>query len=451
MSLTSLLIYAAYISLFVGSFYRPIFGVLGYLAVCMTYNTNIWWGSVFNVYLPRPSVIAMIFIIVGALLHIGKLKWGISRREIEFYLFLGAVWMCSLVFGIGIGPENWTYLEKMTKIFIFIFFLIRVVNSLNNYKLVLLTFVLAGLFLAYQAHTVSPSYFRSSRLDFLGGTDFREANAFAAFLTVAITILGFHMLQSPYWKKIIYVLGVGFMFNAIIMTQSRSSFLGLLLGGLYVFIRPPKGFRKLIYVFLALGVVLFFVLADVKFLDRMGTIHEGIETGQDEGMRRLDYWKASLIIFKDYPLGVGIKNFEKIVPHYDPTNTGLDAHNTYVLCYSEIGIFGILLFLLIIGEGWFQLARIRRKGLSGLNKEEIGIHVIILETIYVVYFLGYMTTHSNLYSELLWVLLALPICLENATKKLLDAKSFPANKRTSKQYFLLWKRPTIQSTGKMAH
>ena len=437
-------IYAAYVGLFLGSFYRPIFGVLGYLAVYTTYNTDIWWGATFNVYLPRPSVIAMVFVIVGALLHMKKLKWGISRREIEFYLFLGIVWISSLVFGIGMGPENWPYLEKITKVFIFIFFLIRVVNSLNNYKLVLLTFVLAGVFLAYQAHTLSPSYFRSSRLDFLGGADFRESNAFAFFLTVGITILGFQMLRSPYWKKIIYVLGVGLMFNAMIMTQSRAVFLGLLLGGIYVFIRPPKGFRKLIYLFLALGVVLFFVLADVKFLNRMGTMPGGIETGREEGMRRLDYWKASLKIFEDYPLGIGIKNFEKIVPYYDPTNIGRDAHNTYVLCYSEIGTFGILLFLLIIGEAWLQLARIRKNGLNGLTKAEISIYVISLETIYIAYFLGYMTFHSNLYSELLWVLLALPICFENAVNKLVDAPP-TANTKISKRPSLLWKRATIQS------
>ena len=446
MSLTSLFIYAAYISLFVGSFYRPVFGVLGYLAVYTTYNPDIWWGSTFNAYLARPSVIAMIFVSVSALLHIGKLKWGISRREIEFYLFLGAVWISSLMFGIGMGPENWTYLEKITKIFIFIFFLIRVVNSLNNYKLVLLTFVLAGVFLAYQAHTVSPSYFYNSRLNFLGGTDFSEANAFAVFLTVAITVLGFQMLRNPYWKKVIYVLGIGLIFNAIIMTQSRSVFLGLLLASLYVLIRPPKGFRKQTYIFLALGLVLFFILADAKFVKRMETIHSDIEGKQDEGMRRLDYWRASLLIFEDNPLGVGIKNFEKIVPYYDRTNTGLDAHNTYVLCYSENGVFGILLLVIIIGEGWLQLARIRKKRLDGSYQGEIGVHVITLETIYVIYFLGYMMTHSSLYSELLWILLTLPICLENATKKLLDERTSPANNRTSKHSSLLWKRSSIQST-----
>ncbi|MBU4415279.1 MAG: hypothetical protein L6302_03675, partial [Desulfobacteraceae bacterium] len=124
-----------------------------------------------------------------------------------------------------------------------------------------------------------------------------------------------------------------------------------------------------------------------------------------------------------HPLGVGVKNFEKMVPYYDPNNIGRDAHNTYVLCYSEIGILGIVLFLIIIGETFLQIRRIRLAVKDTPHEEDIRLHTFAITTVLIIYLLGYMTTHSILYTEILWILLAMPICLENATKKLLESEN----------------------------
>lgn len=424
MSLTVLLIYTVFAGLFIGALFRPILGVLGYLAVYILYNPDIWWGATFQKYLPRPSFIAVIFLITGSLLHAKKLNWTFSRREIELYLFLGAIWLSSLVFGVGMEDNNWKSLEKMTKLFIFIFFFIRVVNSLDHYKKVVWTFVLGAVFLAYQGHTLSSGHFAGGRLDSLGGIDFQEANGFAAFLAAAVTFAGIQMLRVSWWKKAFYIAGIALMLNAIVMTQSRAVFLGILMAVPYVFFRSPAERRKQIYACMALGMVLFFMLADVKFLGRMETIKEaaksGVKYGTEETLSRWDFWKASLPMFKDHPFGVGIKNFEKMVSYYDPRNEGWDAHNTYVLCYSEIGILGITLFIFIIAGAWRQLTRIRKMAIDTLQGKEIDFHVFSLGVVLIIYLLGYMTTHSMLYAEIIWILLSMPICLENATRKVLE-------------------------------
>jgi len=389
-----------------------------------------WWGATFQQYLPRPSVVAVCFLIIGMFLNTSKLNWSISRREVELYAFLGLVWTTSFFFGVGIEDNNWQYLIKFTKIFIFIFILIRIVTSLNHYKLVVWTLILAGIFLAYQAHVLSSSSFTEGRLDALGGSDFCEANGFAAFMAAAMTFLGVYMLQTFLWKKVVCIFGIALLLNTIILTQSRSVFLGLLLAIPYVLLKPPSQHRKKIYVFVALGVTLFFLLADVKFLYRMETIRSETEHitenrnyGQKETLTRLDFWKASVLMFKDYPLGVGVKNFEKMVSYYDPRNPNMDAHNTYVLCYSELGIQGIALFVIIIGTALLQLRRIRLTVINTLYKNDIVPHVFSMMIILIIYLLGYMTTHSILYMEMLWILLSMPICLENATQKLLESKN----------------------------
>ena len=426
--MTTLFIYTVFISLFIGSLWQPILGILGYLSVYILYNPNMWWGATFQQYLPRPSVVAVCFLIVGMFLNPSKLNWSISRREVELYAFLGLAWITSFFFGVGIEDYNWQYLIKLTKMFIFIFILIRIVVSLNHYKLVVWTLIFTGMFLAYQAHTLSSSSFSiEGRLDALGGADFCEANGFAAFMAAAMTFLGVYMLQISIWKKVVCIFGIALLFDSIILTQSRSVFLGLLLAIPYVLFKPPSQHRKKIYVFVALGVTLFFFLADVKFLDRMGTIRSDTEhisdnrnDGQKETLTRLDFWKASVSMFKDHPLGVGVKNFAKMVTYYDPRNIGLDAHNTYVLCYSELGIQGITLFVVIIGTALLQLRRIRLAVMNTPYENDIAPHMFSMMIILIIYLLGYMTTHSILYMEMLWILLSMPICLENATQKLLE-------------------------------
>lgn len=425
MGFTAIFIYSVYIGLFIGSLYRPIFGVLGYLAVYMTYDPDIWWGTTFQQYLPRPSIVAMSFLVLGSVIHFKKLKWSLTLREIELYLFLGLVWLSSLVFGIGMAPDNWFYLDKITKVFIFIFFFIRVVNSESNYKLVIWTFILGAVFLAFQAHSVSGGRFAGGRLEDLGGIDFHESNGLAAFMSIGMILLSTQMLGDSIYRKVIDVIGIAFLLNVIIMSQSRSIFVGLLMGGIYAVIRAPKPYRKQVYICLLLGLVLFSLLVSKKFIDRVETMQSGLGTGQQEALSRLNYWKASLSIFEDYPMGVGIKNFEKIVPAYDPSNKGMDAHNSYVLCYCEAGILGILLFLTIIVESWLQIRRINRMGVNITTRRKINLQAFGLANIYVVYFIGYMMTHSNLYTEMLWILLAMAICLENATKKFVTKNNTP--------------------------
>jgi putative inorganic carbon (HCO3(-)) transporter len=312
---------------------------------------------------------------------------------------------------------------------------------LDHYKKVVWTLILGAVFLAYQGHTLASGHFAGGRLDSLGGIDFREANGFAAFLAAAVTFAGVQMLRVSWWKKVLYIAGIALMLNAIIMTQSRAVFLGILMAVPYVLLRTPSERRKQVYACAALGMVLFFMLADVKFLGRMETIKEaaksGVEYGTEETLSRWDFWKASLPMFIDHPFGVGIKNFEKLVPYYDPRNTGMDAHNTYVLCYSEIGILGITLFLIIIVEGWRQLGRIRKMAAGTLHERDINLHVFTLGIVLIIYFLGYMTTHSMLYAEIVWILLSMPICLENATRKLLEAEKIEDEKLGSGEGGLL--------------
>ncbi len=421
--MTGLAMCFLFFALFVAGFFRPIFSILCYLIIYCVYNPDVWWVIETKALFPRPSLIAMIFIIVASLINSRKLNWTFSRKEIEFYVFLGACWISTLVFGVFLEADNWMYLLKITKIFIFIFFFIRIVNSMADYKLVVFTFIFSALFLSYEAHLASAV---GGRVDTIGGLDFGESNGLAAFLSIAVIFLAFQFLNSGWWKKIFYVIGIAFISDAIILTESRSVFIGGALAAVYILFRPPPKKTKQIFFYSILGIIMFISLMDQSFIERMNTITEyaeksnSFDINENKPVDRLDFWRASIHIFKDHPMGIGVFNFHKIVPQYDPRNPGMDAHNTYVLCYSEIGYLGIIVFFIIIFETIFQIRRISVIARGTNHITEFISYNTAIGAILIIYFSSYMMTHSILYTEILWVLLSMPICLENSIRNSLD-------------------------------
>ncbi|MFC1586770.1 O-antigen ligase family protein [Planctomycetota bacterium] len=74
---------------------------------------------------------------------------------------------------------------------------------------------------------------------------------------------------------------------------------------------------------------------------------------------RLVIWQAGINMIGDYPLvGVGFKRFKHRIGDYNPEKATKDAHNTYILIASEMGIPALILFLLIICMGFYQAWRV---------------------------------------------------------------------------------------------
>ena len=67
----------------------------------------------------------------------------------------------------------------------------------------------------------------------------------------------------------------------------------------------------------------------------------------NEDDSRVAAWVTGLGIFKAHPVfGIGIDNFS------DYNETGNTAHNSYVLCLAELGMFGYFFWMgMIVGMG----------------------------------------------------------------------------------------------------
>jgi O-antigen ligase len=168
---------------------------------------------------------------------------------------------------------------------------------------------------------------------------------------------------------------IPFIMNAIILTQSRGAFIGVLAGGVAAWYLVPSGNRRILYAVAPLALLLFLRLANDQFWQRMDTIKvTGVEEVQEASAKsRIEIVKANWQMFKDHPMGVGYRGNLFLSPQYIAAeflsgNTGLRAaHNTIMAVLVDAGLPGAVLFTVLIvwvGYTLWQLKRLDKNDLS---------------------------------------------------------------------------------------
>jgi O-antigen ligase len=158
------------------------------------------------------------------------------------------------------------------------------------------------------------------------------------------------------------------------------------------------------------GVVYFSQIASLPSRERISNIGGG-------GTGRVDLWTVGGRMVQAHPvIGIGVGNFQTSSIHYllQPGAIQRDdfiiqtpkvAHNTYLQVLAEMGIVGGVLFIGIIGFClWSLLRAARRYARLGDAAMEIRIRTLFVGIA------GLLTAYffiSEMYSKLLWLLLAL--------------------------------------------
>jgi O-antigen ligase len=120
-------------------------------------------------------------------------------------------------------------------------------------------------------------------------------------------------------------------------------------------------------------------------------------------------------MWKDHPLGVGPGNFYQNINRYVPEYVMKDVHNTYIRCLTELGIQGIIVFGLLIGNAFLILRRVTRQATT--LPGEAGRHLVhsafTLRCALATLLTGCLAV-SLTYVEYTWWFLLLPVCLDRA-------------------------------------
>jgi O-antigen ligase len=189
------------------------------------------------------------------------------------------------------------------------------------------------------------------------GSFLGEENDFAMGLNMVLPFAFFMLLaERNTTKRLIYTVLTGLFAFTSILTFSRAGFLGLVIVGLYCWVRSPK---KLVSM-MVLGVLAVFLamLAPDAYWEEISTIQQG--TSDPTGEQRMYLWDIGLRMFRDSPLvGVGQGNFAFEFRNYElasgfdeglhgKSQAGLVAHSIYVTLLSELGVLGAAIWTAMV-------------------------------------------------------------------------------------------------------
>ncbi len=197
---------------------------------------------------------------------------------------------------------------------------------------------------------------RGIRIEGLVGGMFGNPNDLATALVVLLPFAVFLMLSSKGVARLFYMGCSAIMTVAVLVTFSRGGFLGLIaLGGVLLWkLGRGRRFRTLLASALICGIL--FVVMPGGYGSRISTIFniEEDETGSAQERRELMELAASMAIRRPI-VGIGMGNFHIYSFHEK------QAHNSYLEIAAELGVMGLIAYLIVILAPLRSLRRIERK------------------------------------------------------------------------------------------
>ncbi|MGD8386653.1 MAG: O-antigen ligase family protein [Desulfobacteraceae bacterium] len=427
MMIKTIIFIVLFLTFVAAGLYHPIYGIIGYIFHYIVGPELQWWHAPLHGFGFRYSLILAAVTAISIVLHRDKLKFEqffLSQEKLAILLLL-LIWLLTLS-----SPETvnrYTITDhasvKMLKILIFCFMMTHVATLFKDLDKVLWALVIGALFLGLKAYTLPRSAFTGGRLDgVVGGSDFLDANALAAFMVAATVVVGIMFMRSSWRGKILCFITAAFSVNTIVLCRSRGAVLALLGAGVSMLFTAPKQVRKKLLIFLPIAAMGVLYLSDEQFIVRMKNIvtHadavvEGAQSNDQSTMMRIEAWKGGLQMIQDHPFGVGPGNFNQFIGQYSPRVAGLSPHSTYIQSAAELGYIGFGLLIILFINGFFMAIKITRKceelpepQRTAYQWTGSGVAAVIM---------GYATygiTGHLMYVEALWWYLLLPVCLKRA-------------------------------------
>lgn len=362
-----ILITALMISLFaIFIFLRPFFGVwLFFISFPLKIDLPVG-GTFFDT---NEILVAFLFVVL-------LLRWimfGEKFPRISKYFLLFILLILFIIISFLVAHNKEEVIKGIARYIGYLMFYVVVlgyVKNLKQIKLLLVSVILAHTFITfhgfYQAFTLK-------QYDLiLGGNLFRiksvynNANYLAAILEyLTLILIGLYWSKTLKSKLIFFGLFSIFVIG-VILTQTRTAWIVLVLGILFMLYMRYKGKLLIFLPFLILMAFLFLPFYPDFILKRIKTINDPRNIS-NKG--RIVLLKIGWNMFRDHWfLGTGFENSREVLVHYRLPGVPphiQDLHNMYMVMFVEIGIIGgsifVLLFLLPILDNLKTYKRISDK------------------------------------------------------------------------------------------
>ncbi len=351
------------------TFVRPIWGIYIYSVMFYFSPHRTWWDDLV------PDIrYLQIVAIAGVLSSIMHGYWNSERfRQIGpefkiFAAFVGFMWLASLWAITGELHADGRAL--FTKHLLICFLMVLVIENYEQVRNVLLVHVAGGLWLGYQAFGRS-----GGRLEGIAGA-LGDANTLGMHMSCLAILAGFMFLASRKHYRWISFLSLPLVINTVVLTSSRGATVGLFAGGVVAGILCPKKLRPHFAIAGVLGLVMMFMLADDKLLERIESVFV-LQGGNTEEINatsgsRVDIALAGYEMWKDHPIGTGYKGTNWLSPEYMGENLltrggRRSAHNSLFAILVDFGLIGLGLYLFMYMRMFLNIRSMNKQ----IKKEDI--------------------------------------------------------------------------------
>lgn len=276
-----------------------------------------------------------------------------ERAYLIFFVLAAASWLA-----VGRSLSATTMLEVYGSHLLFLVATVVLVDSLPRLRWALVTAVgamgLVSLYVIRDWQVASAIYGSGYRPGYVAG----DANFFTASVLLCVPVALLLLWNERSVPLKIFCLGSLLVtFVAITLAASRGGFLGLVVAMGWLLWHSRTRLRSLVLVGAVLGLLL--AISPLSPIERI--LHPDY-SDTDSVRIHLALWHAGLQIVRDHPLaGIGVGQFKAAVGEYSSEkNLSLLAHNTYLEIAAEMGLPGLVLFLVIFGSSFLSLTRVRR-------------------------------------------------------------------------------------------
>jgi len=258
----------------------------------------------------------------------------------------------------------------------------------------------------------------------LGMLEYYDANDFATLAVIAVPLGVYFMVRPlPAWRRLVSAAAVVCLVVAFVWAGSRGGFLALLAVGGFLLLRYRAIHVRWRILTATLITLVFAGTASDAYWEKMRTIlqpKDDYNLTTEEG--RISVWKRGVGYMLQRPLlGVGAGNFATAEGTISPVARasvirGVKwsvAHNSYVQVGAELGVPGLILFLVMLWSAFRTLRAVQQVGLPAHPGERSPPPAQLAQALaaaLIAYMVGGFFL-SLAYRDLLYVLLALAVGL----------------------------------------
>lgn len=381
-------------------------------------RTRWWFGSIPQV---RYTFILAVVIVLSYILTKNKYSENKILDLPQTKWFVMNLILFSLISFWAVFPEMHSRtLKNYFQLLIFLYITFKVIDTPVKFERIIWSFLIGCFYIGWLGHLKGRSF--GGRMEIAGPADTGgDGNAVAAVLASAIPILLFYIIKGKKWQKVISLLFFAYIMDSIVLINSRGSFLGLIVGSLYllmyyVFLNKKSSMKQKIRIIFGVlvGVCLFVYLTDATFWERQRTIDERMDVGKKGGGRTYAWLKAVELV-QQHPLGVGTWGFQYLSPQFMPEamlSGGRRAvHSLYFQCLAERGYIGFIIFMSLVFSN-FRLMRKTKRTILLNGELTLYYQGIALESSFIV-FLTASAFINRLHAEILYMLMLFIGCFGN--------------------------------------